>query len=512
MANIVKFDRSYEQSISNPFLRRLQNSSDPAISKCDQNLFFAFCEKFAQSKEDFKAIMLLSPEEMNKRLTVTLSNEELGFDSGKNPERVTDEVERYLDFIYNNPFIVPQDNKSGKESYMKVRLIKGNMKTEDGRHTVVYNDLMYYVIFPEEKYGRCSLQILEEMRSANPYAVLLYQEGCSRQFDLCRNSKPWFDMSEKKLRLKFLFDKVVCPDETFETYTTIPLKGMRIDKIRSRVLKPALQVIEDFYNAGKISFWLNMTEGVVSKVSRGRPKKTNNFHFQLEFSPRVQIQVDKSSGAVEGTLFLDSDTLQAVTRIKDELTEVFKDSKFNISRQYIMTVCSQLKNRLESENPDIELPAKVSSKIKAIRGRYGHKGPKAVGRNIVNALWEDFHLGSEPQKKAQIASPLQFWPESLEAKIGLLQQSCDFIKDVVKEMNITAEEVISLLGTAFLNKCKRESKPLKDWDDATSFFKRWIKYYIENRDKYGNEQQRSNSSKGTAAFDFFNSPAEESDR
>ena len=289
--------------------------------------------------------MNMPPEEMNKALTVTLSNEDLGFDSGKNPERVINEVSRCLDFVYDYPFVVPQDSRNGKESYLKVRIIKGNAKTDDGRHTVVFNDLMYYVIFPEEKYGKCSLQILEEMSNANPYAVLLYQEGCSRQFDLTRSGNPWFDLSERKLRLKFLFDKMDSPDEKFEAFTTIPIKGMRIDNIRSRVLKPALQVIEDFFNTGKISFWLEMTEGVVTKVSRGRPKKTRNFHFVLQFSPRVQIS-DKGSNAVEGTLFLDSDTLQAVNRIKDELTDAFMDSKFGISKQYIMTVTEKISRTL----------------------------------------------------------------------------------------------------------------------------------------------------------------------
>ena len=508
MEGIVKFDPSYEQSISNPYLRRLQNPTDPAINKCYNHLFFAFCKKFGNDKENFKAVLNMPPEEMNKALTVTLSNEDLGFDSGKNPERVINEVSRCLDFVYDYPFVVPQDSRNGKESYLKVRIIKGNAKTDDGRHTVVFNDLMYYVIFPEEKYGKCSLQILEEMSNANPYAVLLYQEGCSRQFDLTRSGNPWFDLSERKLRLKFLFDKMDSPDEKFEAFTTIPIKGMRIDNIRSRVLKPALQVIEDFFNTGKISFWLEMTEGVVTKVSRGRPKKTRNFHFVLQFSPRVQIS-DKGSNAVEGTLFLDSDTLQAVNRIKDELTDAFMDSKFGISKQYIMTVCSQLKQRLESGNPDKELPSKLSNKISAMRTRYGSAGPKAVGRNIVNAFWEDFQLGTEPKKKAKASSLFQFWPESLEEKIALMQQSSDFVNKAAELGGIGVEEVISLLGTTFLNKCRMESKPLKDWEDATSFFTNWLKYYIKNRSKYGNDQQRTASSKGTAAFDFFNEPAEE---
>mgnify|MGYP006988847607 FL=1 len=508
MADIVKYDPSFEQFISNPYLQRLQNPTDPAINKCYNHLFIAFCKKFGNDKENFKAVLNLSPEEMNKALTVTLSNEDLGFDSGKNPERVTNEVSRYLDFIYNYPFVVPQDSRNGKESYMKIRIIKGNAKTDDGHHTVVFNDLMYYVIFPKERYGRCSLEILKEMGNTNPYAVVLYQEGCSRQFDLRGGRNPWFDLSERKLRLKFLFDKMDSSDEKFETYTILPLKGMRIDKIRSRVLKPALQVIEDFFNAGKISFWLNMAEGIVTKVSRGRPKKTRNFHFQLEFSPRVQI-TDKSTNAVEGTLFLDSDTLQAVNRIKDELTEAFEGSSFGISKQYIMTVCSQLKQRLESENPDKELPAKLSSKICAMKTRYGKYGPKAVGRNIVNAFWEDFQLGTEPKNKGKISAPFQFWPDSLEEKIALMQQSSDFVNKAAELGGIGVEEVISLLGTTFLNKCRVESKPLKDWEDATSFFTNWLKYFIKNRNKYGNEQQRSTSSNGSAAFDFFNEPAEE---
>ena len=212
---------------------------------------------------------------------------------------------------------------------------------------------------------------------------------------------------------------------------------------------------------------------------------------------------------MEGTLFLDSDTLQAVNRIKDELTDAFMDSKFGISKQYIMTVCSQLKQRLESGNPDKELPSKLSNKISAMRTRYGSAGPKAVGRNIVNAFWEDFQLGTEPKKKAKASSPFQFWPESLEEKIALMQQSSDFVNKAAELGGIGVEEVISLLGTTFLNKCRMESKPLKDWEDATSFFTNWLKYYIKNRSKYGNDQQRTASSKGTAAFDFFNEPAEE---
>ena len=88
MEGIVKFDPSYEQSISNPYLRRLQNPTDPAINKCYNHLFFAFCKKFGNDKENFKAVLNMPPEEMNKALTVTLSNEDLGFDRSKNPERV----------------------------------------------------------------------------------------------------------------------------------------------------------------------------------------------------------------------------------------------------------------------------------------------------------------------------------------------------------------------------------------------------------------------------------------
>ena len=495
MAEIER-NNTNEVSVSNFFLRRLQIPTDPALNKCSYNLFVIFCKKFGCRKEEFRSILSMPTEVANQFLSVAISNEELGFNSGKNPTRVYNEIEGYLDSIFKFPFVVVAENKQGKETYLKLPLIKGHAKTEKNKHLVIFNDLLYYAIFPEEKYGRCSLEILEKMRNKSPFAVILYEEGCSRQFDLCLGGNPWFEFSEKKLREKFLFVQIISVDSNFENYDIKSIKGMRIDKIRSMVLKPALRVIEDFFNAGKISFRLKMSESTTKKVGRGRPKKSSNFHFWLDFSHEEEISPDNKCTILEGELFFDSETLQTVKNISTELTKALNGSGFLMANSYIATVTAQLKNRLESQNPDKELPKMISDKIREIRSRYQGKGAKAISRNIVNALWQDFQLGNKPKKTTAVQSSLIFWPDVLEEKIALMQQSNDLVREVAELFGITSDEVISLLGTFFYERCKKERNKLKDWKDAKSFFINWLKYFLKNRNNNGNEQQQTNNNMG----------------
>ena len=62
----------------------------------------------------------------DNKLSILKDLSDLGFDSGKNPERVINEVSRCLDFVYDYPFVVPQDSRNGKPAVVEDKGTGGN--------------------------------------------------------------------------------------------------------------------------------------------------------------------------------------------------------------------------------------------------------------------------------------------------------------------------------------------------------------------------------------------------
>ena len=450
-----------ELLFSNKFLQRLQNPTDPAVDTCSMNLLNLFIQNYAHRKEELLALTEKSLEEANKFLTQELTDEDLGFNAGRHPSRTFGQTEKYLNLITSIPYIIFETQEDGKKIYEKLPLIKEHTINEtDGKHKVVFNDMLIFHISPDKQFGRCSLSLLREISKQSVVAGILYQEGCRWQFAYNGGKGPYFDFSEKQLREKLAYDRMDFSKD-MKKYETVPIKHMRIDKIRELVLKPALIILRDIFNSGKTDFYLIMTTFDTKPKKEGRPPK-RNFHFKVVKEKQVTV-LPASLDSVQLDMFDDYEEINNYTEITKELAYILDSKRFR------ETIIKQIQVK-ETDNPAIS--EDVLTKIRHIRTSYENKGRMQWRKILISVLWEDFGVGIAPKRdKTSLHDELPPWPDNSEDKIKAMQQNFEICDKAVRiDQKFTQEKVLSILGNEFLDYCMKKNKPLKDWKDATSLF------------------------------------------
>ena len=420
-----------ELLFSNKFLQRLQNPTDPAVDTCSMNLLNLFIQNYAHRKEELLALTEKSLEEANKFLTQELTD-----------------------------YIIFETQEDGKKIYEKLPLIKEHTINEtDGKHKVVFNDMLIFHISPDKQFGRCSLSLLREISKRSVVAGILYQEGCRWQFAYNGGKGPYFDFSEKQLREKLAYDRMDFSKD-MKKYEAVPIKHMRIDKIRELVLKPALIILRDFFNSGKTDFYLIMTTFDTKPKKEGRPPK-RNFHFRVVKEKQVTI-LPASLDSVQLNMFDDYEEINNYTEITKELAYILDSKKFRD------TITKQIQVK-ETDNPAIS--EDVLTKIRHIRTSYEKRGRMQWRKILISVLWEDFGIGIAPKRdKTSLYDDLPPWPDNIDDKIKAMQQSYEICDKAKREFELSQEKVISILGNEFRDHCINHNKPLKDWKDAISLF------------------------------------------
>ena len=113
-----------ENLISNKFLQRLQNPTDPGMDTCNTSLLEVFIREYGHRKDELMEMRKKSMDEVNEFFTKELTDEELGFVSGKHPSRTFDQTEKYLNRVISFPLITFELQEDGRIEYEKMPLIK----------------------------------------------------------------------------------------------------------------------------------------------------------------------------------------------------------------------------------------------------------------------------------------------------------------------------------------------------------------------------------------------------
>jgi hypothetical protein len=465
---------------SHQYLQRLQNSTDPGVDRCSTSLLEVFTRKFLPRKKELLAIREReNMKEINDILTVELTDADLGFRAGEHPTRTLNKTEKYLKRVIADPFVTFTQNTDGQMVYEVLPIIKGE-KTVNGKHLVLFNDLLLNHISPVKKYSPCSLILSKEIREKNVVAGILYEEGCRWKKTYNQGKPPFFEFTEKKLREKLLYDKMEI-SENKTTYTSVENKHMRIDKIRELVLKPALAVLKEFFDLGKLDFYLHMTTFVTEAKKIGRPPK-NNFRFTILNRLMVPAHVSVQD-STEQDQYDPFEEINNYTEIAKELRNVYEND-------FIEIIIKQVE-ALEADNPAIS--EEVLTKIREKFTFYKNRGGKQLG-NILNAvLWQDFGIGKPPKNdKSCQQGELLFWPDSLEEKIKVMKENYVICDRAQREFELSQARTLSILENEFLRYCLDTEKPLKDLRDATRLFFNVIKepWFFK---KYGNEKRNNDT-------------------
>ena len=489
-----------ETFFSNSFRRRFQNSTERTVDSVSTCILDLFIQNYKDKIDEFLRYEEMNEAEQLHFLTVKVSITDMGFQTGKNPARAISHVRVSLKTLNDSPYVIRETVEGGIRKYHSLPLLKYSKIDEEGNCTFVFNDMLRFHISPKKRFTLCDLYTLKEIKKKSICAGIIYEEACS-----WANNKdgktPYFDWSTSELRQKLLYDKIseISPDGT--SITVIPQKKMRVDHLIRNVLKPALEVLEDFFSKGKIAFWVEMITYLTETKKRGRPPK-NSFHFLIRKEKAVE-GINTSVNIAQSEIFDKFVEINNYTEIQKELSLVLDSKKF------ISTIMKQIQER---EETDSLLPERALTIIRNARSIYSEKKKKYEWRNLLLAiLWEEEKLGKEPSKKKEVDSKdTDSWPETLDEKIEAMKQCYEICDRAARIYNFSQEETLSLLDRNFRVYCHNYSKPLKNWIDATELFFNVInKPWFLNYNVYEKNRYKQTDNSRYAEFHFLNESADE---
>lgn len=486
------------------WLRRLQAYNTKILDKTSMELIELFVSTFGPDKiKELQGLGELKLSEANRLMTTEFQIQEIGVNPGKNPSREIERIRKTLDVIKDNPYISYETIERGKKCYHTLPLIKYAKVEDDGRCTIIYNDTLRYLFFPETAYAYISLPLLKEIKKQNLYASIIYEEACSYENMFNHGKDPFFKWSLQDVREKFSFDKMTDFSKDMTSYVPYEVKKMRPNNLIGTILKPALSVLQEFYSEGKIRFWLELEINSNYSTRAGRPPK-DLFRFVIRKS---KTEEEKKRLDEQLELFDTYDEMDTLYFIKKQLQEILS------SKGMINKIIEQLKN-----NEQIGTYEEVLTKIKTKRCKYDKKNKKERASIILSILGKDHHLGDSTKFITSKEDDSVFWPDSIEERIKLMTEASE-IKDYCSDhFSLSSQEVDYLLVGDFYQNCIKTKRLANDWNNAVNRFYSWLKLLgIKgplNNVTYGNRENRQQSADAgfKSVIDFFNAPAEELDR
>lgn len=490
------------------FLRRLQAYNTQILDKTSMELIELFVTTFGPEKiKELRDFGSLKVEDADRFMTVVFRMEEIGVNPGKHPSREIEKLKKILKTIKDHPFITYTTVERGKKVYNELPLIKFRKVDSDGMCTVIFNDALRYLFFPDKFFGLISFALLKEIKKSNLYAGIIYEEACSYSGLRGHNGRdPFFSWSLKEIREKFGFDRMFNFDPNMITYDIEVVKSMRPDHLIGKVIKPALAVLEKFFIDGKLEFWLELETSVDMKnMGPGRPPK-NLFRFYIRKNKRVASEDNKQKNE-EPDIF-GYEEMDTLYYIHEQLKVVLK------SKNYINMIMEQLKN-----NEQIGTHEEVLATIKNKRNDYDSRPKDERAKLILSVLGKEHHLGDPSKFETTSKDETRFWPDDLEGRIKVMIESPEIKDRAAKEFSLSSQDVDNLLQGSFYQNCIKHGKLKKGWDDAVDYFFNWINILVSrgllNNIIYGNNEQTisncrfATSSKfGRTAAYFLNESAE----
>lgn len=481
--------------VANQLLRRLQAYNTRILDETSAELIELFVSTFGADRiKELRDLGELPLDVANQVMTVQFHLKDIGVNPGRHPSRVIAKMMDILETIKDHPYILYTTEEDGKTVYNDLPLIKYRKVDSDGLCTVIFNDALRYLFFPDKFYGLVSFALLREIRRCNIYAGILYEEACSYAALKGRNGQdPYFCWSLQRAREKFGFDRMMNFDKEMLTYDSEVVKSMRPDVLRKKIFEPALAVLEDFFNDGKLECWLDLdTRADQKKKGPGRPPK-DFFRFSIRRNKRKAIENDTEKVA-HPDLF-GYEEMNTLYYIREQLKEI------SISEKMIKKIVGQLQR-----NEQIGTHEEVLATIKNKRSVYDTKPPKERANLILSILGKEHHLGN-PDKFGKASNNEPFWPssEDLEGRIKVMSESSEIKDRASRDFGLSSQEVDILLQGEFYRNCKDNGKKLKkDWADAVDYFFKWLnRLGIQgplNNIRYGNNKQtKSNYERATTS-------------
>ena len=467
--------------VSNEWLRRYQVPTDRTIDRTSLELIKIFVNTLDPNMERLPGLGAEPLDEANKFLTVEI--EELGVVLGRNRTRDIGRARNILKFIKENPYVTYSTNENGKKIYHEMPLIKHYYVSEAGKCNLVFNDELRHFFFPAKNFALCSFALLKEIRQRNVYAAIIFEEACSYEGMFKFKQFPSFIWGMKTAREKFSFDRIKDISEDYKSYVTFEIRTMCPDHMMNEVIKPAIAVLEEFFDEGKIRFWLKLeVQADLEKASAGRPPN-NLFRFILRKDKKVVIEDVKSSPEQQDLFGYEE--MNTLYYIRKELNDILS------SKQLIKTIIEQLQR-----NEQIGSHKDVLATIKKKRSNYDSRPQNDRANLILSILGKEHHLGDpakygEPDKKEE-----RFWPDSLEERIKVMMDSPEIKDRAAQDFSLSSDEVNNLLSNDFLQICQKNNKLKKDWADAVDYFFNWLRR-LGIRGPLNNVRYRNNKSKSS---------------
>ena len=481
---------------SNEWLRRYQVPTDRVIDRTSLELIKIFVDTIDPNMERLPGLGDEPLDEANKFLTVEL--ESIGIKLGKNPAREKDRAEGILKFIMKNPYVTYTSQKDGKKVYHEMPLLKFSEITSDGKCKLIFNDALRYFFFPEKDYSLCSPTLLKDIKERNFCASLIYEEACSYENLFKLGKTPFFSWSIDDVRKKFSYDKMENFSEDGTEYVSVPIKNMRPDTIRDRIIKPAITELEKLFNEGITNFWIVLDVRSKKKSGGGRPPK-DYFRFTLRKdrkddsgSPSVAIQQEIPYAEFEEINILYSIKLE----LKDYIT----------STKLLSDIVKQIDDdRVRGSACDI---LQTIRNIKSHKNSIG-KNRYEIGKIILAVLGRDYGLGdlSKIKMKEEKVDENNEWPDTLEGRIKKMMDSPDIKDRASEEFSLSSEEVNHLLSGSFFETCFRNDKhkdPGESWNKIVDHFFNWLKclniHGPLNTTTYGSSENKRDSQNGEPEY------------
>lgn len=479
--------------VANQLLRRMQAYHTRILDKASIALIELFLSTFGEERiKELRDLGNISLDDANRFMTVQFNMRDIGFNPGKHPSREIERMREILATIKDHPYILYETQENGVRVYNDLPLIKYRRVTSDGICTVIFNDALRYLFFPDKYYGLISLSLLKEIRKRNIYAGIIYEETCS--YAGMRGHKgqdPYFCWSLKETREKFGFDRMYNFNQDMITYDTEVVKSMRPDVLRKDIIEKALAVLEDFYVAEKLEFWLDLETTVdLKSKGPGRPPK-DLFRFYIRRSKRKAIEDCRQK--VEQPDLFGYEEMNTLYYISEQLDEVLSSKR--LKKQII----DQLKN-----DEQIGTHEDVLATIKNKRSDYGDRPKNERANLILSVLGREHHLGDPSKYGKPNKEEGQFWPDDLEGRIKVMMNSPEIKDRASQQCSLSSQDVDSLLQGDFYQICVKNNKLQKDWADAVSYFFNWlnrlgIKGPLENATYVNNKQRKSNYGRATTS-------------
>ena len=475
--------------VSNEWLRRNQVPTDREIDRTSFNLIKFFVNTVDPNMERLPGLGSETLDEANRFLTVELKN--IGINLGSHPSREIERANKIFDYIKDNPQVTYTINKNGVKEHHSVPLLKDIHLFSDGTCKLLFNDALRYFFFPEKNYSLCSFTLLEEIRQRNVYASIIFEEACSYEYMFRIGKKPFFSWSMKDARVKFSFDRMKNFSKDRTSYETETIKTMRPNNMMSRIINPALAVLEELFNEGKIRFWLELETVVfLERKGAGRPPK-DLFHFYFRNDKKVPML----DAPVEGEQLdiFGYEEMNTLYYIREELKKILR------SRQMIKKITDQLLN-----NEQIGSHEDVLATIKNMRSNYGDRPKNERANLILTVLGREHHLGDPSKYGKPNKEEGRFWPDDIEGRIKVMMNSPEIKDRAAREHGLSSQEVDTLLQGDFFQICVKNSKLKKDWNDAVDYFFNWLKRLgirgpLENVTYGNNKQRKSNYGRATTS-------------